>query len=102
MLVAAVAPFERAIPGSLFGFTLTTVELTIAIAMAIGARAWWKDRAAIELRTPLTWPLAAIVVCAFVAALAAPEFRGNAVRAAARLGIAVIIFTLVANAARSD
>ena len=40
MLVAAVAPFERALPGSVFGFTLTTVELAIVIALAIGAIAW--------------------------------------------------------------
>ena len=75
MLVAAVAPFERALPGSIFGFTLTTVELTIVIALAIGAIAWVRQPAAFEWRTPISLPLAAIVASAIVAAVAAPEFQ---------------------------
>ncbi len=54
MLVAAVAPFERALPGSAFGFTLTTVELAIVIALAIGAIAWLRQPAAFEWRTPIS------------------------------------------------
>ena len=102
MLVAAIAPFERALPGSAFGFTLTTVELTIAIALAIGATAWVREPAAFDWRTPISWPLAAIVTSAIVATVAAPEFQGNAARVAARLGVAVLLFILVANVARSD
>ena len=102
MLVAAVAPFERALPGSAFGFTLTTVELTIVIALATGAIAWMRQPAAFAWRTPISLPLAAIVTSALVAAVAAPEFQGNAARVAARLVIAVLLFILVANVARSD
>ena len=102
MLVAAIAPFERALPGSAFGFTLTTVELTIAIALAIGAIAWVREPAAFTWRTPISLPLAAIVMSALVAAVAAPEFQGNAARVTARLIAAVLLFILVANVARSD
>jgi hypothetical protein len=101
LLVAAVSPFERAVPGSIFGFTLTTVELTIVMALAIGAIVWMKEPAAVQWRTPITLPLAAIVTCAFIAAIAAPEFRGNALRVSARLGVAVLLFVLVANLAAS-
>src|SRR6185436_6227199 len=96
MLVAAVAPFERALPGSIFGFTLTTVELTILIALAIGAVVRVRQPSAIDWRTPITLPLVALVLCAFIAAVAAPEFQGNAFRVAARLGIALALFILVA------
>ena len=102
MLVAAVAPFERALPGSIFGFTLTTVELTILIALAIGAVLRLRQPSAIDWRTPITLPLAVLVLCAFISAAAAPEFQGSAFRVAARLGVAVALFILVANAAGSD
>ena len=102
MLVAAAAPFERALPGSAFGFTLTTVELTIAIALVIGAIAWLRQPAAFAWRTPVSLPLVAIVAIAIVSAAAAPEFQGAAVRVAARLATAVLLFILVANVARSD
>src|SRR5688500_20335196 len=71
MLVAAVSPFERALPGSPFGFTLTTVELTIVIALALGALAWIKAPASFAWRTPITMPLAAIVAWAVFFAIAA-------------------------------
>ena len=102
LLVAAVSPFERAVPGSIFGLTLTTVEVAIVIALAIGAIAWLREPAAFQWRTSITLPLAALVICAVVAALAAPEFRGNAVRVAARLGVAAMLFMLVANVATTD
>ena len=102
LLVAAVSPFERAVPGSIFGFTLTTVELAIVIALAIGAIAWAREPGAFDWWTPITVPLAAVVVCAFIAAVAAPEFRGEAIRVAARLLVAVLLFVLVANIARSE
>jgi len=102
MLVAAIAPFERALPGSIFGFTLTTVELTILIALATGAIVRLRRPEAIDWRTPITVPLAALALCAFVAAAAAPEFQGNALRVAARFGIAVALFILIANVAAND
>jgi hypothetical protein len=102
LLVAAVAPFERPVPGSIFGFTLTTVELTIAMAIALGAAAWWREPASFQWRTPITLPLAAMVVCAFLAAALAPELRGPSLRVAARLAAAVMLFLLVANVASSE
>src|SRR5262245_16671123 len=91
LLVAAVSPFERAVPGSIFGLTLTTVELTSVMALSIGAVAWVKAPSAFHWRTPITIPLAAIVASAFIAAVAAPEFQGNAIRVAARLAVAVLL-----------
>jgi hypothetical protein len=99
--VAAVSPFERPLPGSTFGFTLTTVELAILVALVIGAAAWLRDVSLFQWRTPLMLPLAAFLSCAFVAALAAPEFRGDALRVVARLTAAAMFFVLIANVARS-
>ena len=102
MLVVAVSPFERAVPGSLFGFTMTTVEVAIVIALVAGAAAWLRSPSSFGWRTPITWPLVALVVVAAVTAVLAPEFRGNAVRVAGRLAVAVTLFVLVANVARTD
>jgi hypothetical protein len=101
VLVAAISPFERPLPGSLFGFTLTTVELAVLVASSIGAAAWLREPASFEWRTPLTVPLLVFVSCAFVAAVAAPEFRGNAIRVAARFAVAVMLFVLIANVAKA-
>lgn len=100
MLLAVVAPFERALPGPTFGFTITTAEAAIAMALAAGITAWLKDRRSFEWRTPITAPLAAIVFSAVIAAALAPELRGNALRVAARLAVAALLFLLVMNVAR--
>ena len=42
------------LPGSLFGLTVTTSELAIVVALAIGASAAIADRSAIEWRTAIT------------------------------------------------
>jgi hypothetical protein len=102
MLVAAVSPFERPLPGSIFGFTLTTVELSIVIALALGIAAWVREPRSIQWRTPITVPLLVLLACAFTAALAAPAFRADALRVSARLTAAVILFVLVSNVARTD
>jgi hypothetical protein len=102
MLVVAVSPFERAVPGSIFGFTLTTVEVAIVIALTAGAASWFRKPESFDWRTPITLPLAAIVACAAIAGVLAPEFRGNAVRVAGRLAVAAMLFVLVANVARTD
>ena len=102
LLVAAVAPFERAVPGAIFGLTPTTVEAAIVFALAIAAIGWVREPAAFTWRTPITIPLAALVACALIAAFAAPEFQGNAIRVAARFGAAALLFVVVANVARSD
>ena len=102
LLVAAVSPFELPLPGSIFGFTLTTVELAIAIALAVGAVAWRRQPAAFAWQTPISLPLIAILICALISALLAPEFRGNALRVVARLTAASLLFTLIANVAASS
>ena len=102
MLVAAVSPFERPVPGSIFGFTLTTVELTIALTLGLGIAAWLKERASFQWRTPITLPIAAVLVSAFVSATVAPELRASALRVAARLTAAAMLFVLVVNVARSQ
>lgn len=101
MLVAAVSPFERPIPGSVFGLTLTTVELVIVLTLAAAALAWFRDPQSFRWRTPITVPLMALIACAVVSAVAAPEFRANSLRAVGRLAIAILLFTVVANAAAS-
>ena len=99
LLVAAISPFERPLPGSIAGLTLTTVELALVIAVAAAAWTWIRQPETLEWRTPITVPLIALIACAVVSALAAPEFGGNALRAAGRLATAAILFTIVANAA---
>jgi len=101
LLVAAIAPFERPLPVAVPGFTLTTVELAVLAALALGALTVRRDPSAFEWRTPITLPLVAVVSCAIVATLAAPEFRANSLRVVGRLGVAVLLFLLVANVATS-
>ncbi|HEX8029531.1 MAG TPA: hypothetical protein VF491_13750, partial [Vicinamibacterales bacterium] len=101
MLVAAMSPFERPLPGSIVGFTMTTAELTIVVALAVGVMAWVQRPSAFQWRTPITWPLAALLVSALVSSLLAPELRGNALRVTARLSAAVMLYLLAANAAGS-
>ena len=102
MLLAAVTPFERPLPGSIFGFTLTSVELAIVIVLGVGVWSWLRDRSSIRWNTPLTIPLVAIVASAVVAALAAPELTGEATKVAARYAAAALIFVVVANVVRSQ
>jgi hypothetical protein len=99
VLVAAVSPFELAVPGTFFGLTVTTVELALLLAIGAAAATWSRDRRSFDWRTPLTWPLAALVVAALVSALAAPEFRGHALRVTARLAAALLLFLVVVNIA---
>jgi hypothetical protein len=101
VLVAAVSPFERPVPGSFFGLTLTTVELAIGAALGVAAVSWWRGTRALDWRTPITWPLVALVASALVAALVAPEFRASALRVTARFAAAVLLFLLVVNVASS-
>lgn len=102
LLVAAVAPFERPLPGAVAGFTLTTVELALMAALALFALAARRDPSLFRWRTPITLPLAALLGCAIVAALAAPEFRGNSLRFAGRATVGALLFLLVANVAATE
>ncbi|HJU43529.1 MAG TPA: hypothetical protein VJ691_11965, partial [Vicinamibacterales bacterium] len=97
LLVAAVSPFERPLPGAIFGFTLTTLELSIAVVLAAAAIASVRDPGAFRWRTPITIPAITFLACAFAASVAAPEFQGNALRSTGRLLAALLLFTVVAN-----
>jgi len=101
MLAAAIAPFEFALPGSILGFTLTSSELALVLALALTAAAWLRAPQSMSVRTPVTLPLVALVACGFAAAFAAPEFRADALRVAARLCAALLLFIAVANVAAS-
>ena len=98
MLVAAVSPFERPLPGAIFGFTLTTLELSVAAALAASAIALMRDPSALLWRTPITIPVLAVFACALVSSIAAPEFRGNALRFTGRCAAAILLFMVTANA----
>ena len=112
MLVAAVSPFERPLPGSLAGFTLTTLELSVVVALAAGAAAIFRgarlrgatarQASAFTWRTPITIPAIALLACALVASVAAPEFRANSIRFVGRLTAALLLFTLAANTMTSQ
>ncbi len=97
LLVAAVSPFERPLPGSIGGFTVTTLELSVVAALAAGAVAIARDPAQFSWRTPITIPALALLACALVASAAAPEFRANALRFTGRVTAAFLLFTLAAN-----
>ena len=102
MLVAAVSPFERPLPGSLAGFTLTTLELSVVVALVAGAAAAFRGTSAFTWRTPITIPALALLACALVASVAAPEFRANSIRFVGRLTAALLLFTLAANTMSSQ
>src|SRR5688572_10655656 len=102
MLVAAVSPFERPLPGTLFGFTFTTLELSVAVALAAAAIAVLREPSTFKWRTPITVPVLALFACVVVSSLAAPDYRGNALRFTGRCAAAILLFGVIANAARSE
>jgi MFS family permease len=101
-LVAAASPFERPFPGSMAGFTLTTLELSVVVALVAGLVAALRGSYAFTWRTPLTIPAIALLACALIASVAAPEFRANSLRFVGRLTAALLLFTLAANAMSSQ
>jgi len=101
LLVSAVSPFERPLPGSLLGFTFTTLELSIAVALVAAGIAVMREPSAWQWRTPITIPVVVLFACALASSVAAPEFRGNALRFVGRFAAAILLFTVVANAAAS-
>src|SRR5688572_14849862 len=102
LLVAAVSPFERPLPGAIFGFTLTTLELSLVVVLAAAAIAALREPRAFRWRTPITIPAIAFLASALVASFAAPEFSGNALRFTGRLAAALLLFTVVANGAAHE
>ena len=101
-LVAAASPFERPLPGSFAGFTLSTLELSVVVALVAGAATAVRGNSTFTWRTPITIPAVALLACALVASVAAPEFRANSLRFVGRLTAALLLFTLAANAMSSQ
>ena len=98
LLVAAVSPFERPLNAlSAGGFTMTTVELTVLMALGVGVFTWLRDPASVRWATPVTAPMVAVLIVVTIAALAAPEFRANAFRCAGRLFAAATLCVLTLN-----
>ena len=87
LLVAAVSPFEHPLD-ALGPFTVTTVELMLMVALGVAAVTWLREPAAVQWQTPITVPLVAVLLVALIAALAAPEYRANALRLCGRLAAA--------------
>jgi hypothetical protein len=65
-------------------------------ALAAGASVVLRG-AAFTWLTPMTIPAIALLACALVASVAAPEFRANSLRFVGRLTAALLLFTLAAN-----
>ena len=101
LLVAAVSPFERSLSVPFGGFTVTTVELAVAVAIATGGLAFVRSESRRDWLTPITAPALAVLASALVAAIAAPEFAGNALRVTGRLSAAFLLFAVIAHAAAS-
>jgi len=98
LLVAAVSPFERPLASfGTGGITVTTVEVALLIALGAGVFAWRRDPTAARWATPVTVPMAAVLLVMTIAALAAPEARGNAIRFAGRMFAAAALFVLTVN-----
>lgn len=86
--------------GSIAGLTVTTSELAIGGALFAAAIAALRRPSAVEWRTPITAPLAAVLIVAAAAAALAPEYRVESIRVVARLCVAATLFVFVANIAR--
>ena len=114
LLVAAVSPFERPLPLAAGGFTVTTTELAVTVALIIGGMAWLAepgvgvaghDPVPVPWARPLIWPGLVLLMVALAAAAFAPEFRGNALRTWGRLlaaaGVAVLTARVITTPQRA-
>lgn len=101
-MVAAVSPFERPLSTlAVADFSVTTLELTVMLALLVSGGAWLADRRdrveGVRQLPALTLPIVVVLAVMLVAAAAAPEFRGNALRVWARLAAAAAVFWLTLN-----
>lgn len=99
LLVAAISPFERPLAAlAIGGFTVTTVELTVMVALLAGGGVALLERSrldgAVRRLSSLGVPLVTVLAVMLVAAVAAPEFRADALRFWARLLAATAVFLL--------
>jgi len=102
LLVAAVSPFERSLNTlAVAGLSVTTLELTVMLAMLVSGVAWLaerRDRVEGVRRMPaLTLPIIVVLAVMLVASVGAPEFRADALRVWARLVAATGVFLLTVN-----
>lgn len=97
LLVAAISPFERPLPGPPDGFTLTTVEMAVLAALVAWAVVLVRDRRLPAWRSPLAAPGAAVLIVVLVSALVAPEFGGNSLKFFGRLAAAALVLLLTQN-----
>ena len=99
LAVAAASPFERVLPSAaVAGLSVTTLEGTVIAALVAFAALVWADPRSLKWRSPITIPGVALLLVVLVTAIAAPEFRGNAVRVAGRLLAAMLVFVLAQSA----
>ncbi len=71
-------------------------------ALVAGVFAAVREPALRFRHAPIALPLAALLACALVSSLAAPEFRGNALKSAGRLAAALMLFAAVVNAITTE
>jgi len=97
-----LAPFESLTPLlRVPGQSFSTVESLLLLVIGAVALAAIRDRALPGLRTPLTAPWLAWIAASAVAALAAAEYRLNAVHMVGRFALAFAVFLIAVNAATS-
>jgi hypothetical protein len=102
MLVAAISPFERPLPGlAVAGLTLTTVEIAVLGAVIVWAVVLVRDRQFPAWRSPIALPGAAVLIVVLLTALLAPEFGGNSIRFFGRVLAAALVLLLAQNAITS-
>lgn len=97
VMLALVAPFEVPVL-AIGGFTVTSVEVAVTLAVITAAAAILYAGRPIVWRTPVSAPVAACLAVATLAALASDVDRGNALRFAGRMTAAGVVFLLTVNA----
>ena len=73
LLVAAVSPFERSLSVPIGGFTVTTLELAVTVAIACGAFAFVRSSSRHDWHTPITAPALAIFASPHDTGAATPD-----------------------------
>ena len=102
LAVAAISPFERNLPVSIFGaFTISTVEAVVIISLVVFAMTAISNQAAVLWRSPVSVPVAALITVAALSAALAPEFQGEALKATGRLVAMAMVFVMTINAITS-
>ncbi|HYM29173.1 MAG TPA: O-antigen ligase family protein, partial [Steroidobacteraceae bacterium] len=97
-----LAPFEALTPLlRVPGQSFSIVETFLLAVIGAVALASLRSRALPELRTPLTAPWLAWLAASAVAALAAAEYRVNALHMVGRFVLAFAVFLIAVNAATS-